>query len=166
MSGRRTTARRPRRLVRRRKGAGFLDALRGIHNWVKSNKIISTVGNALAPVLPVAGTIGKVASAAGYGRRRGPGRPRRVGRPLGSSLRKHRVVRRRGGSLRSVLSKVHNFVKSNQLVSKGLTHFGHPKLASIASTAGYGRRRRPRRMIRHHGGANLLPTEQIAVPRF
>lgn len=165
MSGRRTTARRPRRLVRRRKGAGFLDALRGIHNWVKSNKIISTVGNALAPVLPVAGTIGKVASAAGYGRRRGPGRPRRVGRPLGSSLRKRRVVRRRGGSLRSVLSKVHNFVKSNQLVSKGLTHFGHPKLASIASAAGYGRRR-PRRMIRHHGGANLLPTEQIAVPRF
>ena len=63
---------RKRRVYRRsgRSGAGFLDALRNAHNWIKSNKIISTVGNALAPILPVAGTIGKVASAAGYGRKR------------------------------------------------------------------------------------------------
>lgn len=162
---RRKNAVRRRRVVRKQ-GGGLLDFLRNAHNFIKSNKIISTVGNALAPVLPVAGTIGKVAAAAGYGRRRRPGRPRRVGRPVGSGLRTHmrkRRVRRQGGSLKSILSKVHGFVRANQLVSKGLTHFGHPKLASIASAAGYGRRRTVRR--RYCGGANFS-TNQISAPRF
>lgn len=98
----------------------------------KVTKLFRRVGNALGSIG------GNVAGSLGYGRRR-VGRPR----PVGSGMRRRRV-RRRGGSLRSVLSKVHGFGKSNQLVSKGLSHFGHPKLASVASSLGYGlRRRRP-----------------------
>ena len=78
----------------------------------------------------IAGSIGRTAATLGYGRRR-------------------RVVRRRmtGGSFRSILSGVHNFVKKNQLVSKGLNQFGYSKLASAASSLGYGRRHR-RRTVR------------------
>ena len=75
--------------------------------------------------------------------------------------------RRVGGSLRSVFASAHNFIKSNKLVSKGLSHFGQTKLASAANALGYGRRRRPvRRAVRHCGGANYFSTEQIAVPRY
>ena len=144
--------RRPRRV--RRRGGGFMDALRSAHDWIKKNKIISTVGSALGRVgVPYAGTIGTAASTLGYGRRR------------------RRVVRRRplrpraiGGSLRSMLSAAHGFIKKNQLVSKGLSHFGHSKLASAASSLGYGRRRR--RPVRRHRGGAFFTTEQIAMPRF
>ncbi len=159
------------RLVRRRRGGGFLDAIKSAHNWIKSNKIISTVGNALGKIgVPYAGAIGTAAGTLGYGRRR---------------THRRRVVRRRGGALnlRSLLSKVHGFVKGNQLVSKGLSHFGHQKLAGIASSAGYGRRKRTvrrrrvggavrrrapvrRRLVRHRGGANFFSTEMLAAPRF
>ena len=144
-----------RRRVRRARGGGFMDALRSAHDWIKKNKIISTVGSALGRVgVPYAGAIGTAASTLGYGRRR------------------RRVVRRRplrpraiGGSLRSMLSAAHGFIKKNQLVSKGLSHFGHSKLASAASSLGYGRRRR-RPVRRHRGGANFFTTEQLAAPKF
>ena len=142
---------RRRRVLHRKRGAGFMDALRSAHNWIKSNKIISTVGNALGGVIPIAGTIGRTAATMGYGRKRRVGRPR---------------VRRAGGSLKSILSNVQKFVKSNQLVSKGLTHLNHPKLASVAANLGYGKRRPARRAIRHRGGANFFSTEQLAAPRF
>ena len=125
--------RRVGRVSRRKRGGGFMDALRSVHDWVKKNKIISTVSGALSGVPGIGGiasAINKGSSALGYGRRH-----RRTRR---------RVVRRRGGAIniRGLLSKVHGFVKNNQLVSKGLSHFGHSKLAGIASSAGYGRRRR------------------------
>lgn len=141
--------RKVRRTVKRktrRHGAGFWDGVKSGLNWIKSNKVISTVGNALAPVLPIAGTIGNVASAAGWGRK------------------KHV----RGGAWKSLLAsglaKGHNFIKANQLVSKGLTHFGHPKLASIAKAAGYGRKRKTRK--RGGGMLNYFTTEQPSAVRF
>ena len=130
-----------------------MDALRSAHDWIKKNKIISTVGSALGRVgVPYAGAIGTAASTLGYGRRR--------------IVRKRRPLRPRaiGGSLRSMLSAAHGFIKKNQLVSKGLSHFGHSKLASAPSSLGYGRRRR-RPVCRHRGGA-FFTTEQIAAPRF
>ena len=153
----------------RRQGAGFLDALRSAHRWIKDNKIISTVSGALSKVgIPYAGAINTASSALGYGRRR--------------RVVKRRVVRRRsGGSLRSMISAAHGFVKKHQLVSKGLSHFGHSKLASAASSLGYGRRRTVRkrrvcgavrrrtpvrRMVRHRGGANFFSTEMLAMPKF
>ena len=138
-----------RRRARRARGGGFMDALRSAHIWIKKNKIISTVGSALGRVgVPYAGAIGTAASTLGYGRRR--------------IVRKRRPLRPRaiGGSLRSMLSAAHGFIKKNQLVSKGLSHFGHSKLA--ASSLGYGRR--PVR--RHRGGANFFTTEQLAAPKF
>ena len=136
-----------------------MDALRSAHDWIKKNKIISTVGSALGRVgVPYAGAIGTAASTLGYGRRRIVRRPR--------VIRRRRVVRRRvGGSLRSILSSAHGFIKRNQLVSKGLSRFGHSKLASAASALGYGKRR-TRQVRRHRGGANFFTTEQIAAPRF
>lgn len=144
MPARRKVRRTGKRKSIRRHGAGFWDGVKSGLNWVKSNKIISTVGNALAPVLPIAGTIGNVASAAGWGKRK--------------------RVRKRGGAWRSLLSKGHNFIKANQLVSKGLAHFGHPKLASIASAAGYGRKRKTRK--RGGGMLNYFTTEQPSAVRF
>lgn len=129
-------------------------AVRSAHDWVKQNKIISTVGNALGGVLPIAGTIGQAAGALGYGRRR----VRRVRRHVGG---RRRVVRRRGRGWRDIASKVHGLVKSNKLVSKALDQFGHPKLAGVARTFGYGRRAR--------GGAgygSFFTTSQIAAPKW
>ena len=131
-----------------------MDALRSAHDWIKKNKIISTVGSALGRVgVPYAGAIGTAASTLGYGRKR--------------IVRRRRPLRPRaiGGSLRSMLSAAHGFIKSRKLVSGALTHFGHSKLASAASSLGYGRRRR-RPFRRHRGGANFSTTEQIAQPKF
>ena len=87
---------------------------------------------------------------------------RRVGgrrRVVRRRVTRRRVTRRRrGGSLRSLLSSAHSFIKSKRLVSGALNHFGHPKLASAASSLGYGRRR--------VGGANFFSTSMLAVPRF
>ena len=119
--------------------------------------------------MPYAGAINTSSSALGYGRRRRVGRPRvtRV------TMKRRPLTRRRrvGGSLRSILSSAHNFLKSNKLVSKGLSHFNHPKLASAASALGYGKRKSPvrrtvRRTVRHCGGANYFGTEMLAAPRF
>ena len=135
-----------------------MDALRSAHDWIKKNKIISTVSGALSGVPGIGGiasAINKGSSALGYGRRH----------------YRRRVVRRRplrpraiGGSLRSMLSAAHGFIKKNQLVSPGLSHFGHSKLASAASSLGYDRRRR--RPVRRHRGGAFFTTEQIAMPRL
>lgn len=55
---------------RKLRGRGFMDFLRKANDWLKKTRIISTVGNALGTVLPVASTVGKIAGAAGYGRKR------------------------------------------------------------------------------------------------
>ena len=189
---RRRVVRRRRRAVRRHMGRGLWDKIKSAHNWIKSNKIISTVGNALSgvPVIGnIAGTIGRTAATFGYGRRRRRTRgavvmpngavygvrrtvKRRLvrRRVLGGRRRRvrrgryRRVKRRRGGSVRSILSAAHGFVRKNQLISKALNHFGHSKLASVASTFGYGRRRRTTRRVLHRGmgGAH----NQIAAIKF
>lgn len=119
----RVTVRRIGRPRRRKQGRGLWDLIKKGHNWIKSNKIISTVGNALGSVIPLAGTIGRTAATMGYGRRR------------------RRRVRRVGGSLRSMLGSLHKFTKDKRLISSALSHFGHPKLSQVASNLGYGRRR-------------------------
>lgn len=149
-----------RRRVHRRRhyGGSFLSK---VHDFIKQHKIISTVGNALGAVgVPYASAVGKAASVLGYGRRRRRvGRPRlrssmrRVGRPrisYGTGRRRVMHRRRRGGDLKSILSSAHKFVKDKRLISSALSHFGHHKLASAASTLGYGRRRR--RVHRRRGG--------------
>lgn len=155
-----------RRRVVRRRGAGLGDWLSKAHNWIKSNKIISSVGSLLGKAgVPYAGAIGTAAGTLGYGKRRRP---------------KKRVVRRKkgGANLRSLLSSAHKFIKDKKLVSSALSHFGHSKLSSAASALGYGRRRvgRPKRTVkrrvvrrvarRGRGGANFFSTEQIAAPKF
>ena len=171
--GRRRRVGRPRR----RHGAGFFsslgNALSKAHDFVKSNHLVSTIGNALGSVgVPYASQVGSLAGKLGYGlrrrrvvRRRPLVRRRLVARPL---VRRRRVIHRRhaGGSLRSILTAAHGIVKKHQLASKLLTHLGHPKAASVASSLGYGRRRRVhRRVVRHRGGA-IFGTEQIARPIF
>ena len=93
---------------------------------------------------------------------------RRRVRRLHPLVRRRRLVRTRavGGSLQSMLSAAHGFKKKNRLVSKGLSHFEHAKLASAASSLGYGRRRRRAPVRRHRGGANFFSTEQLAAPIF
>jgi hypothetical protein len=87
----------------------------------------------------------------GVGLRMAPKRrliqPRRIG------MRRRRPQRGRG--LMDVLRKVHDFAKSNRLVSKGLSLIPHKyaqAAAPIASSLGY-RRRRTRRMM----GGRYLP---------
>ena len=87
----RTRKRRVGRPRVRRQGAGFLDALKSAHDWIRKNKIISTVSGASSKVgVPYAGAINTASSALGYGRRR-------------------RVVRRRVVRLKSMLSAAHGF---------------------------------------------------------
>ena len=138
--------RRPRKVEK-----GFFsnigNALSKAHDWIRSNKIISSVSLLGKAGVPYAGAIGTAAGTLGYGRRRRAGRPR--------------VARKRGGAinLRSLLSNAHKFVKDKKLISSALSHFGHHKLSSAASSLGYGRRRmvgRPRvTRKRKVGGANL-----------
>ena len=65
--------------------------------------------------------------------------------------------------MRSILSSVHRFVKDKKLVSGALSHFGHSKLSSAASSLGYGKGRR-RRTVRHRGGSmRVLPNSQMAM---
>ena len=160
--------RRHRHVIRRKhrkRGSGLWDALKSAHNWIKSNKIISTVGNALGKVgVPYAGAIGTAAGTLGYGRGRKVGRPRRVGRPRLVAYRPPVRVPRvyAGGSLRSILSGAHRFVRDRKLVSGALSHFGHPKLASVATSLGYGRRRRVRRYRPRGSGG----TQQMGALRF
>jgi len=87
----------------------------------------------------------------GVGLRMAPKRrliqPRRIG------MRRRKPQRGRG--LMDVLRKVHDFAKSNRLVSKGLSLIPHKyaqAAAPIASSLGY-RRRRTRRMM----GGRYLP---------
>ncbi len=139
---------RRRRGYRRRRGAGLWDTLKSAHNFIRSNKIISTVGNALSgvPIIGnVAGTIGRTAATLGYGRRRRVrhrrvGGRRRVGRPRTRMYTLRRTKRvYAGGSLRSLATSAHRFIRDRKLISGALNHFGHPKLAGVASTFGYGR---------------------------
>jgi len=102
----------------------------------------------------------------GVGRRRkrrttyGMGARRTVRRPVYVSRMGMGRRRKRGGSL---LGKLHNYVKSHRLVSKGLhhlsKHISHPighKIATVArnfaATQGYGRRRRRRRVMGYGPG--------------
>ena len=56
------------RRTRRKQGAGFMDALRSAHNWIKSNKIVSGVSGLLSKVgVPYAGAINTASSALCYG---------------------------------------------------------------------------------------------------
>ena len=62
-----------RRRVVRRRGAGFFsnigNALSKAHDWIKSNKIISSVGSLLGKAgVPYAGAIGTAAGTLGYGK--------------------------------------------------------------------------------------------------
>lgn len=65
---------------RRRNGKGIKDVLNKIHNFVKSNKLISRGASALAPIAGpyanVVRNVGVAAGALGYGRRK-RGRPRK-----------------------------------------------------------------------------------------
>lgn len=82
--GRGTVMRKPMR-----RGKGFMDIANKVNDWLKKTKIISTIGNALAPIPgigTVSGTIGKVAGAAGYGRKRRVRRVRRVGRGINPQM--------------------------------------------------------------------------------
>ena len=97
----------------------------------------------------------------GVGRRRkrkttyGMGARRTIRRPVYVSRMGMGRRRKRGGSL---LGKLHNYVKSHRLVSKGLhhlsKHISHPighKIATVArnfaATQGYGRRHRRRKVM-------------------
>lgn len=59
---------------RRRQGKGIKDVLKKIHNFVKSNRLISRGAAAIAPLAgPYSGVVSRVGTAAGalgYGRRR------------------------------------------------------------------------------------------------
>jgi len=136
---------RRRRVYRRRRVGGSLRSiLSSAHGFAKKHQLASKLLGHLGHSKLAAGV-----SSLGYGRRR----------------RVYRRRRRVGGSLRSILSSAHGFVKKNQLASKLLGHLGHSKLASAASSLGYGRRRR-RVHRRARGGANYFSTSQIAAPKF
>lgn len=77
------------------RGGSLKSFLSSVNNFLKKHKIVSTVGRALAPAIPIAGQIGNAAAAFGYGRRRRTRRKRFLG------VGRRRTARRRGtGALR------------------------------------------------------------------
>lgn len=145
-----------RRRIRRQRGKGFMDVLKKVGAFLKKTQLVSKVGRTLGSVgVPYAGMIGNVAGSLGYGRRRRVGRPR-VSRVRGQGLslaggmyrRPMRQRRQRGKGFMDVLKKVGAFLKKTQLVSKvantlgsaGIPYAG--AIGSVASSLGYGRRRR------------------------
>jgi hypothetical protein len=121
---------RKRRVVRRRRAGGSLSSiLKKAHKFVKDKKLVSSALKHFGHH-----KLSRAAATLGYGRKRRVTRRRRV-----------------GGSLSSILSKAHKFIKEKKLVSSALKHFGHHKLSRAAATLGYGRKRRTRRRIRGNG---------------
>ena len=60
---------------RRQRGRGLMDWLGKANNFLKSSKLVSTVGNALGSAgVPFASQIGNIAGSLGYGRRVRKGR--------------------------------------------------------------------------------------------
>ena len=102
--------------------------------------------------------IGKVASSIGYGRKSKPGvrlhRPRKVGRPR-TTTKKTTKKRKSGGSLRSMITSAHNFLKKHKVISTTLGQLGHPKFSSAASSLGYGKKRKTVRKRKQGGAFNL-----------
>lgn len=86
------------RIRRRMRGSGIWDFVKKVHNFIKSNKIISRVGSALGAVgVPYASGIATGAKFLGYGKF--TGRPRKVGRPRKAYAKRHIVPRtKKGGS--------------------------------------------------------------------
>lgn len=78
--------------TRRMHGRGkFMDFLNKANNWLKKTKVISTVANALGPVVPYASTVGNVAGKLGYGRKRRRGHRRATGSGRRHTVRHHRM---------------------------------------------------------------------------
>ena len=74
---------------RRMRGRGIGDFLKRANSFLKSSKLVSTVGNALgAAGIPFASQIGSVAGSLGYGRRRRGGALRLAG--AGCRMRRRR----------------------------------------------------------------------------
>jgi len=167
---------RVRRTRRRRVGRGVashslskLGLLKGFltnaHNFIRSNKSISKGLTHLG-----ADRLAGIASSYGYGRKRRRTYRRRTRRLRGGSVGSHSLSKL--GLLKGFLRNAHNFVRSNKSISKGLTHLGADRLAGIASSYGYGRkRRRTRRTRRLRGGSYLPydpanPMQQVIRPVF
>lgn len=134
-----TTIRRRRPAMRRGRGI-FGDIL---------GSVLPAAGGLFGPIGGLIGGVGgKLAGRIGFGRRRAP--VRRVRRAPVRRVARRRVGGSFFGKLKSLVSAAHGLIKSNRLVSRGLSHFGHKKLAGAASALGYGRRRRTvrRRVVR------------------
>ncbi|HVW99982.1 MAG TPA: hypothetical protein VHA52_06080 [Candidatus Babeliaceae bacterium] len=124
-----------RRVRRRRRGGDFLGignffrrtlpaGLKKAGQFIKDKRLLST-GIGLIPH-PGGKVLATGLRLAGLGRRR--------------------RVRRRGGNLKSMLKKAHEYVKEKRLISSALRHFLPKSNAhKIAHILGYGRRRRVRR---------------------
>lgn len=77
----------PKRRSTRRAQGGSMKALASAVNWIKKNKAISKVANALGDVgVPYASKIGSVASKLGAGKRRRTRRARGRGSASGTTL--------------------------------------------------------------------------------
>lgn len=79
--------------------------------------------------------------------------------------KKRRAVRRkRGGEnasrstqARSILTKINGLLRQHKVVSRGLSHFGYKRAASVAGLLGYGRKRRVRRRGRGDDYPDVAP---------
>ena len=116
-------------------GKGLMDWVNKAKDFVKSNQLLSKGASALG-YNDVAGTLRN----AGYGRRRAPVRRRVMGRGFWDSIK-------------SGFNTAKDFVKSNQLLSKGASALGYNDVAGTLRNAGYGRKR----MVRRRGGMMLSP---------
>ena len=141
---RRRAVRRPMMGGRKRRvmGRGFLDSIRSglssANDFLRDNRLISR-GLRMIPG-KYSEPLANLASTAGYGRRTN----------VMSRKRTARVARRSGRGFMDWVNKANDFLKDNRLISRGLSmipgKYSQP-LAALASTAGYGRKRRGGMML-------------------
>lgn len=77
---------------------------------------------------------------------------------------KKRTTKRRSATQKGkgVLGDIHNFVRDNQLISKGILAAGHPEIANAAGQLGYGRRKK--RTTKKSTKRSTMKTVVLAVP--
>lgn len=128
---------------------GVKSVAKPIADLAKKTKIVSTV---VAPALtaknPALGSlVGSVANAQGYGRKR---RVRRVKRG-GAMLSKLKSVLK---SVRPYATRLNKHLKDTKWISRELKSRGHNTLSGVASSLGYGGRKRRRTKRKVGRGVN------------
>ena len=122
-----------RRVVARRRprvmGRGLMDMFNKAKDYLQKNKAVSRLALKLGHP-----NVARFARSQGYGRRR---------------VVRRAPMRRTGRGISDWFNTAKDFVKNNQLISKGADALGYTNVGRFARSQGYGRKRVAHRRVHH-----------------